>query len=224
MSKAQDHAYDYIHQRIMDGRFPPGHHLKEEEIATACGISRTPVRLAIRDLVEIGLVTVRENRRSYVVDSDVALLEEMFDVLVFLEGYSAELAAQRITPAQIRELRALAEEMNQFAGDPADSVDFLEINARFHRTIHQANGNPTLLAMMGRVLDYPTTLYLKFGQHTESETAQRQHLEIIDALEANDPELSGMLMRLHLETVRRQYREMMPAKMAQSRAKAAWTR
>ena len=96
MPTAKQRAYEKIRKSIFSGTFPPGSHLREEELARVCKASRTPVRQAIRMLASEGLVTIGANKRCYVSNVDETHAEEIFDLLAFLEGYSAGLAAERI--------------------------------------------------------------------------------------------------------------------------------
>ena len=102
-----------IRNAIFTGKFPPGYQLKEEELAQQLDVSRTPVRQAIRSLADQGLVEIRANRRSYVTDINEVQFEELFDLLSFLESYSAGLAAAKISDeaiARLKELNAGMEE------------------------------------------------------------------------------------------------------------------
>eukprot|EP01031_Cornospumella_fuschlensis_P015528 gene15528-18984_t len=94
-------TYQTIRKAILSGTFPPGSHLREEELSELCETSRTPVRQAIRRLADEGFVTIGANKRSYVADVDEIHAEEIFDFLACLESYLAGLAALRITPEKL---------------------------------------------------------------------------------------------------------------------------
>jgi len=97
-------AADLIRQAIVDGRVPPGHRLKEEELAQQLGISRTPVREALLVLQSEGLVEAAPNRGATVRAYDTADLEEMYELRALLEGHAAGRAASRVTPDQLAHL------------------------------------------------------------------------------------------------------------------------
>jgi DNA-binding GntR family transcriptional regulator len=204
-------AIDKTYHRIRDGIFnriyPPGFHLKEEEISAALEISRTPVRQAIRLLVDEGLVVIADNGRSYVADITNEDIEVIYDLVSMLESYSAGLAAKNISKAKISELREIQDKLEHI--DPNDDRAFLEANYRFHKTIHDAGGSRLLKRIIQNVLLLSTICYLKKGVHTEHETAIRQHQDIIDALEKGDAEYAKLKMKVHIETVRQQYREIL---------------
>jgi len=205
---ARENAYHKTRKAIFLGHFPPGHHLKEEPLAEFCGVSRTPMRQALRMLVDEGLVTIGENKRCYVSDVTEAHSEEIFDMMVMLEGYSARLAAEKITDEQIETLRDLHNQMVELVkNEPSNDEAFLVLNSQFHRTIHSASGNNNLIDMIGKIVDYPQTIYLKFGQRSENETSLFQHAAILSALENRDADFSERQMQNHVETIRRQFRE-----------------
>ena len=206
MSKAQDKAYDYIKDQIFAGNFVPGYHLKEEDLADACDVSRTPVRQAIRQLADEGLVTIKSTGRSHVVDVSDEHVDEVYDIIRMLESYSAGLSALRATEDDIAELKAIEAELENLKDYDADNHRaFLEINSRFHKKVHQINNNPRLYDLIQRVVDLPQGFYLKMEQPTENETAIDHHRRIITAIEAGDRELAAMHMALHIETVRREF-------------------
>jgi DNA-binding GntR family transcriptional regulator len=206
---AKQRAYEKIRKAIFKGSFQPGSHLKEEELAAYCEASRTPVRQAIRMLASEGLVTIGTNKRSYVSDVSETHAEEIFDLLSFLESYSAGLAAKRITPESLDKLRAIVAEQEALVRRrPDDDRAFLELNSRFHRTLHRSCGNRTLTELIFRIVDFAQSLYLKLGQSTESHSSLRQHQAIVDALARRDSAHAELMMRVHTESVRREFREL----------------
>jgi DNA-binding GntR family transcriptional regulator len=209
VTTAKQRAYEKIRKAIFKGSFPPGFHLKEEDLAEYCSASRTPVRQAIRMLASEGLVTIAVNKRCYVSDVSEAHAEEIFDILSFLESYSAGLVAKRITPEALDKLRDIVAEQEALVlKRPDDDRTFLDLNSRFHRTLHRASGNRTLTELIFRIVDFAQSLYLKLGQSTESHSSLRQHKAIVDALAKGDSAHAELMMRVHTESVRREFREL----------------
>lgn len=201
-------TYQTIRKAILNGTFPPGSHLREEELSELCHTSRTPVRQAIRRLADEGLVAIAANKRSYVADVDETHAEEIFDLLAFLESYLAGLAAMRITPERLAELESVLNLQKQLISThPEDDQRFLELNIQFHRLIHQAGGSPILLEIASRVENFTQSLYLKHGRATENAGSVDQHEQLFDALASGDKTRSELLMRLHIESVRKECRE-----------------
>jgi DNA-binding GntR family transcriptional regulator len=203
MTTARNRAYRRIRQAILDGEYGPGDHLKEEELCRVCGVSRTPVRQAIRSLVDEGLVTVAGNRRCYVADVSDAHASEMYDIISMLESYSAGLAAEKVSDEELSELHGICERLEHLvATEPENMHDYMRINAEFHKAIHRAAGNKTLYELILRVVDFPLALYLKLGRVTESESALAEHREILEALENRDSRYAALVMKKHIERVR----------------------
>ena len=208
---AREVAYSKIRKAIFRGKFPPGTELPEGHLADFCGVSRTPVRQALRMLADEGIVVCETNKRAIVADAVEAHTEEIFDMLAMLEGYSARLAARNISEDQLRELKVLQEQMDRTVrehefGDREGDQKFLELNSKFHRGIHSASGNTTLYEMINKVVDYPQTIYLKFGKLTENKASVNQHADILDALERRDEEYAEIEMKRHVESIRREFR------------------
>ena len=209
MTTAKERAYQRIRNAIFTGKFPPGRQLKEEELAQQLKVSRTPIRQAIRALADQGLVEVKANRRSYVADVNEAQFEELFDLLCFLESYSAGLAAKRIPRDAIARLRELNKEMEKTEA-PADNREFLKLNAEFHSIIHEHSGSDKVQELLQRIVQFPHNLYLKFGQIPDWHNSKSviEHEQIIEALESGDRAYAELLMRSHTESVRRAFRHL----------------
>ena len=211
MTTARERVYDKVRTRIFSGKYPPGFQLKEEILAEELSVSRTPVRMALHKLANEGLITVRSNHRTYVSDVNEAQFEEIFELIVFLESYSASLAAQRISTEDLARLRKLVDQMEKLVNEkPADHRAFLENNAQFHSLIHASHGNQKVKEVLDRVVNFPHNLYLKFGQINAAHNPKSvlQHRAIVDALASGDPEYAALQFRAHTESVRRAFREL----------------
>ena len=210
MATAREDAYQTIRNSILAGEFEPGHQLKELDLVRICRVSRTPVRQAIRALADEGLVSIKANHRTYVSAVDETLFEQNFDVLSMLESYSAGLAAERISKTEIEFLKELNEKMAGLNSDDEKDVSrrYIDLNSEFHRVIHCASGNDRLRDIVLRLVDFPNTIFLRFGkiniQHNPQATAQ--HNQIIAALEDGDREWAAMQMKMHTESVRRSFK------------------
>ncbi|MFV3077752.1 GntR family transcriptional regulator [Niveispirillum fermenti] len=201
MSNAVDKAYMAIRDAIHAGRFPPGTHLKEGELADLTGVSRTPVREALRRLNAEGAVRFLRNHGAFVADWSMAEIREIFDLRSMLEGYAAERAAERATPAQVARLRILAEEMLELGGlaTPDALSRIAEANGEFHRLITQAAGTQRLALMMTQVIELPLVLRTFHRYSTEAlHRSLRHHMEIVAAFEVRDGAWAGSVMRSHI--------------------------
>ena len=114
--RAVDQAYHTVRDGIISGRYPPSSRVTEQDIAEAAGVSRTPVREALRRLHGEGLVEFQPNHGAVVTDWTDVDTDEVFELRAMLEAHGAARAAKRATPAQILELRRLAEEQHHHHG------------------------------------------------------------------------------------------------------------
>lgn len=189
-----DRAYERFRQALRQGRLGPGQRLLETEIAEAFGMSRTPVREAIRRLQAEGLVAVLPGRGLCVAQYDDAQVDELYQMREALEGTAARLAARNAGRPDIMVLRRLLEEE---AALPADGL--AEHNRRFHRALHQAAHNRYLLRSLSAISDAllllgPTTLDLP----GRAAAAREEHGRIVDAVAARDDAAAEAAARAHI--------------------------
>ena len=208
MSRATDLAYGALRSAILEGRRAPGERLGEIEVAAELGLSRTPVREALRRLGSEGLVDLLPNRggrvRSWTADD----LDETYELRAALEGLGARRAARRITGDQLDRLAALADEMvtvDPSLGHrpPGDFADLAARNAEFHALIVQAAGSGRLGETLKGVVQVP--LVLRTYQRYTPEALARSHAhhhEIVDALRAGDGTWAESVMRSHVLAAR----------------------
>jgi DNA-binding GntR family transcriptional regulator len=201
MSDATNRAYDFLRASILDGSLPAGSRLLETVIAEQAGVSRTPVREAIRRLDSEGLVHLRPHFGAIVRSWTLSELEDMFSLRAVIEAHAAGRAATRITPQQLRELLVLAEDMLALAeaGGPDSRDRISERNAEFHRTLIDAARSERVRAMMSQVVDMPLSLrtILRYDAQALARSV-RHHLEIVAALQRRDPAWAESVMRSHV--------------------------
>ncbi|MGI9363949.1 MAG: GntR family transcriptional regulator [Rhizobiaceae bacterium] len=186
-----------IEDDILCGRLAPGQQLDERAWAERLGISRTPVREAIKELSSQGLVETPPGQRAYIRKVDGSELAELFEALIGLETLVAELAARRISDPELRKLKAIHKRSQ--TAMKCNKIDaFQYLNIEFHSVIAQASMNRTLLqtlrSVRARVTPYRSWLFEKLDRMPKSVA---EHENIIDALAAHDCVLVRRLMREH---------------------------
>lgn len=210
MSRAADLAYREIRARILKGSLAPGSQLKEEELAELCGVSRTPVREALRRLESEMLVRRTETQRSYVADWSINDIDEMFTLRGMLEGYAAARAAQNMSSSKIEDLRTHNEAIGRAAERRSgpDAEAFLLHNRKFHELIIEASGSERLKMLLIRLVEQPivhrTVVHYDRAQlrHSHSE-----HDELITAIEKRDAEWARTIMSGHIRRAFHVYAE-----------------
>ncbi|MDP1908712.1 MAG: GntR family transcriptional regulator [Hyphomicrobium sp.] len=211
-----DLAYAWVSERIYNGTFTPGAHLKEAELASGIGVSRTPVRDALRRLAGEGLVVTERERGTYVASFSAQEVDDIFQLRAALEGYGAALAVKRIGAAEIARMEELASQMEALTaakgagggrggkGGGVDLARLTALNNAFHRVILDAAGSRRLAAMLGPLIDIPVLLLKHYNWHgrVDPERSNRQHREIIDAFRAGDPIWVRTRMQSHIISTR----------------------
>lgn len=205
MAQAAERAYLDIRAGILAGQHEPGSRLREEELARRIGVSRTPVREALRRLTADGLVEVSANRGAQVVSYTDEDLEEIFDLRALLESHSHARAAELIDDADITRLSELADEMEDLGTCPDSTARdrIAELNREFHGTIIHASGSPRLIGLLQQVVQVPL-VHRTFHRYTPEALARsfQHHREIVAALAARDGAWAGAVMRSHVHAAR----------------------
>lgn len=201
MAKAAQKAYELVRERIISGFYPASVHLTEQEIADSSGVSRTPVREALRRLQSEGFVRVAANQGAVVVDWSESETNDVFELRALLEPYGAARAAQRISREDLDELRRLAKA--QFEECERRGPGYMErvgsLNSRFHRGLLKSAGSPRLSMLMPMLIEAPLVMRT-FAKYEPPELLRSaaHHLEIVSALEARDSEWAASIMRSHI--------------------------
>jgi DNA-binding GntR family transcriptional regulator len=193
-----DQAYLAIRERIIAGALPRGARIHQEELAEELGVSRTPVREALRRLAAEGLVEMRTNRGARVADVGAEVMRDAYAARFVLEPGAARLAARTAVPAARRAMRDALRA--QRAAIPAVGRSF-EANRRFHLALVAASGNAFLTGFAERlwVARIGEVIYER-----QSESPERmgldadEHEQILAAIEAGDGRRAETLTRRHL--------------------------
>ncbi|NLB84459.1 MAG: GntR family transcriptional regulator [Synergistaceae bacterium] len=194
-----DYAYQELRHRIITKQLKPGQRLPEVTIAVQMGVSRTPVREALRRLASEGLVIIIPNSGARLAAPTAKEIEDTFLVREQLECLAIRLAADRVGERHLRRLEeAIVEESR--AIDQRDLEVYLEVNETFHKTLADASGNKVLAEYVENILAR-TNAYIVFYDpfyERESIPTVEAHREILVALRSRDAEKCVKLMRQHL--------------------------
>ncbi len=198
---AAAHAYRLIREWITSGRYEEGARLREEELAGAAEISRTPVREALRKLAAEGFVEMQPRSGALVKAWSSETVRDLFNLRALLEGYAAELAATRVTDADIDALEAMNAEMIALAerGEEGFLKTFSETNTAFHCRILHLSGNAQLEAVALPLIDL--ALIMRTYRRFSSERLDKScgdHVSLLAAFRARDAALAQAVMRAHI--------------------------
>ncbi len=188
-----------LRQRIVEGEIAPGCKLNERELSELLQVSRTPLREAIKMLASEGLVELLPNRGAVAAQLSTQAVIDTFEVIAGLEGQSGELAAQRISDAELAEIRALHYEMLA-AFTRRDLSTYYRLNASIHERINAAARNP-VLSQTYRTVNARLQA-LRFRSNFDERKWQRaveEHEQMIERLAARDAAGMRALLVRHLE-------------------------
>ncbi len=194
-----EEAVDRLRDLIVQGRLAPGERLNERLLCEQLGISRTPLREAIKLLATEGLVNLLPNRGAVVAPLDAAGVAEAFEVMGALEGLAGELACRHASAAQIAEIRALHQEMlaTHHRGDLAT---YFRYNQAIHLKLVQAASNASLAKVYRQLnANVRRARYMANLSRERWDDAVREHEQILAALEARDAAKLKALLREHLQ-------------------------
>lgn len=177
---------DQLRRGILLGEFKPCDSIKERDNAAKLGVSRTPMREAIRILANEGLVILRPSRSPVVANPSYKEVSDNLNVIRALEMLSGELACQNATTKEMSVVRDLHEKMVSMS-TAADPLDFFETDMKFHRSIAQASHNSALAEThAGYMARLWRVRYLSARQKSDRARVLEQHGLIVSGLEARD--------------------------------------
>ncbi len=198
MKTREEIVADTLRAAILRGTFKPGEKLDQQELAERLGVSRSPIREALRTLAAEELVTNVPHRGAVVTERTTAELEELLFIRSLLEGVAAKRAAPRITDEQLKKIEAVliqGEESN-------DLEEVLGLNNDFHNMIYESYEQPVLIAtiqqLRNKIAPYNRVFLEKEGQKNE---AWEDHRRIYEAFLARDGEKAEAETIKHLRRV-----------------------
>lgn len=209
MAAASDKTYQILKQRVVGGTYAPGAQLKEEHLARELEISRTPIRAALKRLVDDGLATADPNRGVRVAQWTEFDIEETYELRGLLEAHAAELAARRGGAALADRLDSLNDEMDRAIARRGSGLPerLQEINSAFHRAILDASGSPRLRTMLAGLIDMPVVIRSHFISTLQDKLQSLQHhRDLATAVRAGDAELARQVMQLHLRVASHRFK------------------
>jgi DNA-binding GntR family transcriptional regulator len=210
MAKSVDHACDVLRGQILSGKYAPGERLREEELTTLTGVSRTPVREALRQLAKEGFVVIESNRGASIPVYSSKDIDEIYGLRTLLESHAARRAAGRITPKQIDELERINEEFRalvKMIGKGESSTElFLKmtgLNQDFHKVIMDASDNHQLSEIVNQLArnSLSARTFAHYSVNGQKRSAEG-HDEIIRALRAGHADWAEAAMRSHVHYAR----------------------
>lgn len=187
-----------LRQRIFAHELPPGTWIDEQAIAEDYGISRTPLREALKVLASEGLVTLKPRRGCYVTEISEQDLDEIYPLMALLEGRCAFEATQKAKAEDIDRLQRIHDDLERHAAS-GDIERFFEANQEFHRVVQSVADNRWMMQM---ILDLRKVLKLtrltSLTVEGRPQQALEEHRMILAAIKARDASSAEAMMHRHL--------------------------
>lgn len=185
-----------LRRRIIDGDYRPGQRLTEDRLAADFGVSRNPVREALRIVQADGLVTSLPRRGAVVATPDASTVEDLFAVRESLEPVAARLAAARATPQDVARLRRLLDEGRE-ATERDDFSRLSQLNSELHLSIISVTGNRWLASVAGSLYLHVHWVF-RIGAAQRAPHSWQEHIRLVDAIAAGDPAEAELAARDHV--------------------------
>lgn len=194
----RDVVFNTLRQAIITGEFAPGERLMEISLANRLGVSRTPVREAIRKLELEGLVIMIPRKGAQVARITEKNLRDVIEIRTVLEEFAAVLACERIDQSGLHDLRQAHEDFIHSV-ENGDILDIVDKDETFHDTIFRATNNDRLISIINNLREQ----FYRYRMEYVKDIRQRsnlveEHRELLDAISSRDSIKAKELMKTHL--------------------------
>lgn len=195
----RDVIFDTLRDAIVSGELKPGERLMEVSLAEKMGVSRTPVREAVRRLEMEGLVTMVPRKGTHVAQLSVKDIMDVLEVRAALDKLATELAANRIKSDNMRQLENIHKQYTSCL-TKENIPGAIKKDVEFHQVIYSASGNNKLINVAGNLREQIyrfRVLYMK--DFSNAEEVLKEHQAILKALQGNNSNMAGKLAEEHIK-------------------------
>ncbi|KAB8335657.1 GntR family transcriptional regulator [Scytonema tolypothrichoides VB-61278] len=187
---------DALREAIVAGIFQEGQSLRQDEIATQFGVSRIPVREALRQLEAEGLVTLHLNRGATVSAISPAEAQEIFEIRSALEVKAIQLAIPKLTASDLEKATVILEQTDQ----TTDAGMLAKLNWELHETLYKSAERPRLLTIIKTLhLNVDRYVRLQMSQMDYLERSQKEHYQLLEACQQHDTKAAVRLLKKHID-------------------------
>ena len=196
-------VYEELKRQILVGEIAPGTRMMEVELAEDMGVSRTPVREAIRKLEKEGLVTIEPRRGAYASDISIKDMVDVLEVRQMLEGMAASMAAQKVTEEEKLDF-VEANSAYKNAVKKGNIEEIIRYDELFHQLIVSYSGNKTLNQLLSQVQELALRFrYIYYDDFSRYENMPVEHEEIEEAIISGDTQKAKVVAEEHVERLKK---------------------
>lgn len=195
-------VYEELRNLILSGEIKPGTRMMEIELADSMGVSRTPIREAIRKLEKEGLVTIEPRKGAYVSTISMNDIVNILQIRGTLEGLAATLAATRIKEIELMKLKEASQAFDR-AVEEGNTKEMISNDTLFHHIIVEASGNDLLIKMVTDLQEIVLRFrYLYYKDFKRAEKMPPEHANILRAIETGSGEMARSAAEFHINSLR----------------------
>ncbi|HPW41942.1 MAG TPA: GntR family transcriptional regulator [Bacillota bacterium] len=192
-------VFNSIRGAIISGVLKPGERLMEVQLAEKMGVSRTPIREAIRKLELEGLVVMIARKGAYVADLSIKNITDVLEVRAALEGLASGLAALRMTEEEIKDLELTARHFEQ-AMNSNDVEGIIQTDIEFHEKIFKATRNEKLLQLTNSLMEQVQRFRVMYlNKAIKSTNLIKEHYKIVEAISRRNREMAENIAKIHIQ-------------------------
>lgn len=196
-------VYEELKMQILKGQIVPGTRMMEVEMAEEMGVSRTPIREAIRKLEKEGLVTIEPRKGAYASQISTKDMVDILEVRQNMEGLAAFYAAMRMNDEQKRKLAEISEAYNK-AVIENNTPDMIKYDTAFHHLVVEGSGNKMLVNMVEQLQELVLRFrYIYYDDFKRAEKMPREHKVIYDAIVNGDTEKARRAADVHIDRLKK---------------------
>ncbi len=201
----RDLVFDYTKEAIMSGKYKPGERLMEVQLASKLGVSRTPVREALRKLEMEGLVVMVPRKGVYVSDLSQKDIMDDFEVRTVLEGLAASLAAERMSDEELRSLSDVMENFKVYV-DNGDIKGIMDTDTQFHNLIFQSTRNDRLIQVYSNLQEQLKRFRMMYLEaYSRPSKLILEHGSVLEAIKRRAPGAARRAAEKHMESTREDF-------------------
>ena len=195
-------VYEELKMQILTGKITPGTRMMEVELAESMGVSRTPIREAIKKLEQEGLVTIEPRKGAYASQISVKDMVDILEVRQDMEGLAAQMAAYRMTPSQMEELEVIAIAYNK-AVEEGNMADMIRYDTQFHNLIVESCNNAILTMMINQLQELLLRFrYVYYDNIQRAEKMPSEHFMIMEDIKGGRSDAARAAAEMHIERIK----------------------
>lgn len=205
MTSKSEYAYKRVKEKIIRGELPPLSDIVEEKLQEELEVSRTPIREAIQRLSKEGFVYVYARKGMIVAGIDINLINSVYEVRLLNEPYLMRTACKELSEEWLCRMKEALTNCPYGVDEPEYRNFYIELDHELHSVILNHCKNQFLIDMMGIVSDHSQRIRIRTSRKNEEYSRSiGEHLEIVEACLARDPERAEAAMRRHIETAKKE--------------------